>query len=272
MLQEHLQQQVTGFLNTPPIWVNSQFGMQQFDFPQVDLTSFSPTPFSQKLRLGHQMEQVCKQVLDHCSPYEVLLHNLPIRQGKRTIGEIDFILKDTATQHLIHVELTYKFYIINPDISEPIHQLMGPNRRDMFFTKMEKIKNAQFPLLHAPEGASALETLEIDHTQIEHQVCYKAQLFEPYGSKTSHLRPLNPKCIIGYWLRMANFQTGAFEPYEFYIPYKSQWVIPPHEDVAWTSHYETMLDINIRLIKQNAPMVWMKKSETDFEKFFVVWW
>jgi len=272
MAEKHLQQQITGFLNTPAIWVNSQFGIQQFHFPQVDLFGFSPTPILQKLRLGHQMEYVFKQILDHGTQYEILLHNLPIRQGKQTIGEIDFILKDTETEALIHVELTYKFYIIDIQVSEPIHQLMGPNKRDMFFTKMEKIKNDQFALLHSPEGSTALQVRGIDHTRLQHQACYKAQLFEPYGSKPIPLRPLNPNCIVGYWLRMAEFQTAAFKQYGFYIPYKSQWVIQPHDAVNWTPHYETVLELNLRLLKQNAPMVWMKKSETEFEKFFVVWW
>ena len=61
------------------------------------------------------------------------------------MGEIDFILRDTETQQLIYVELTYKSYIINPNIFEPLN-----------------------------------------------------------------LRPLNPNCIVGYWLRMADFQTDAF--------------------------------------------------------------
>jgi len=272
MSQEHLQQQIAGFLNTPPIWLNSQFGIQQFDFPQVDVSNFSPTPIPQKIRLGHQMEHVCKQLLDHSDTHEVLLHNLPIREGKQTIGEIDFILKEKATQQLIHVELTYKFYIIDPAISEPIHQLMGPNKRDMFFSKMEKIKNAQFSLLHTVAGSTALAENNINDTEIQHQACYKAQLFEPYGSNPLHLRPLNPNCITGYWLRMTDLQTDAFKNYKFYIPFKTQWVIAPHAQVVWTSHYETLLEINLRLIKQNAPMVWMKKSETEFEKFFVVWW
>ncbi len=272
MAEEHLQQQITGFLNTPPIWVNTQFGMQQFEFPQVNLTSFSPTPIPQKLRLGHQMEYVCKQLLDHFPKYKVLLHNLPIRQGKQTIGEIDFILKDLESKTLIHVELTYKFYIINPEVLEPMHQLMGPNRRDMFFTKMEKIKNRQFELLHSPEGSAALEALEIDHTKIRHQACFKAQLFAPYGSKIRSLRPLNSNCVIGYWLRITELQADAFTSCEFYIPNKSQWVIKPHGNVIWMSHYEALIEINIRLLNQNAPMVWLKKSDTKFEKFFVVWW
>lgn len=264
--------QTKGFLNTPPIWVNTQFNIQQFEFPEVNLTDFTPTPIPQKIRLGHKMEEVCKQVLQHCPNYEVLIHNLPIREGKRTIGEIDFILRDVETQQLIHIELTYKFYIVDPTISEPIHQLMGPNKRDMFFTKMEKIKNEQFTLLHSPAGSQALAEKGMDHTRITHQTCFKAQLFEPYLSKPLNIRPLNPNCIMGYWLRMADFQSDAFKPYEFYIPYKSQWVLKPYDDVEWTPHYETLLEINLRLIKQNAPMVWMKRSATEFEKFFIVWW
>ena len=272
MLQEHPNPQFSGFLSTPPIWINTQFNIQQFEFPDIELIDFIPTPIPQKIRLGHQMEFVFKQLVDLCPEYEVLVHNLPIRNGKQTIGEIDFILRDVETHQLIHVELTYKFYIIDPEISEPIHQLMGPNRRDMFFIKMEKIKNEQFSLLHSKQGRMALAEKGIDHNQITHQACYKAQLFEPFGSKPLNLRPLNPNCIVGYWLRMDDFQTEAFKNQQFYIPYKSQWVLQPHSDVEWTPHFETLLEINLRLLKQNAPMVWMKKSETEYEKFFVVWW
>jgi len=218
------------------------------------------------------MEAVCKQILEYCPDYEVLVHNLPIREGKQTIGEIDFILKEVATQQLVHVELTYKFYIIDPSISEPIHQLMGPNRRDMFFTKMEKIKNQQFKLIHSTPGRKALAELGINHTKIRHYACYKAQLFEPYMSKPITIRPLNPNSIIGYWLRMIDFKSNVFSTYEFYIPFKSEWVLEPHIHVKYLSHFKTLLEINLRMLKENAPMVWMKKSETEFEKFFVVWW
>ena len=272
MSQEHLQRQITGFLSTPPIWVHTQFGIPQFEFPKVDLDGFNPSPIPQKLRLGHQMEQVCKQVLAYGDTYRILVHNLPVRNGKQTLGEIDFILQGQRSQQPVHVELTYKFYIIDPKISEPIHQLMGPNRRDMFFTKMEKIKNDQFSLLHSEAGRKALAELGIDSSGIRHKACFKAQLFEPYKSRPLSIRPLNPNCIIGFWLRLHDFQSDAFKAFQFYIPYKSEWVVAPHSNVVWTTHFETLLEINLRLIKQNAPMVWMKKSENEYEKFFVVWW
>ena len=268
-----IEKQCVGFLNTPPLWVNKQFEIQQFDFPDLDLNGFEPVSIPKKIRLGHQMEYVFKQLISHSKKYEIVLHNLPIKSGNRTIGEIDFVLRDLNTDELLHVELTYKFYIINLEISEPIHRLMGPNKRDMFFAKMEKIKNVQFQLLHSTEGVKALSDSDISHNIITHQTCYKAQLFVPFGKKNkANIQPLNLNCICGYWLRFGDFNTSMFKSFLFYIPFKSEWVIEPHADVPWRDHYESLIDINLRMLNENAPLVWMRKSENEFEKFFVVWW
>lgn len=265
-------EQCIGFLNTPALWKNKQFGIEQFNFPQIDAKSLVTSPIPQNIRLGHQMEYVFKQLLETSSTYEVLLHNLKVKEGKRTMGEIDFILREMASQALIHIELTYKFYIINPEITEPIHQLMGPNKRDMFFTKMEKIRDEQFPLIHSEVGSRALAEKGLNYENITQQTCYKAQLFSPYGIEKVHIRPLEKNCIKGFWLKFDEFNTEEFRRYKYYIPYKSQWVVAPHADVSWNSHFEILMDINLRMLKENAPMVWMRKSETQFEKFFVVWW
>ncbi|NNE75698.1 MAG: DUF1853 family protein [Pricia sp.] len=267
-----IKEQCVGFLRTPPLWTKEQFGIRQFTFPTLDINGLTPEPIQGKLRLGHQMEHVFYQLIQNSGKYTILVYNLPIKMGNRTIGEIDFILRDKITDHLIHVELTYKFYILDFLISEPIHRLMGPNRRDMFFTKMEKIKNQQFELLHGKEGIEALSKLKIDHTIISHQACFKAQLFAPFKMKSIPIRPLNKACVAGYWLQFDEFSSREFHDHSYYIPYKSQWVVAPHEAVEWHSHFEILLEINIRMLKQNAPMVWLRKSTGEFEKFFVVWW
>ena len=261
-----------GFLNTLPLWTNEQFGIPQFKFPEIDSTNFQSKPIPQRLRLGHQMEHVFKQLIDASSQYDILIYNLPIKANKRTIGEIDFILRNVKTEQMLHVELTFKFYIIDTAISEPIHQLIGPNRRDMFFTKMEKIKQRQFPLLHTVEGRDALQQRGIDHEKVEHQCCFKGQLFVPYRESEILIHPLNKACVQGYWLKFDALNAKEFRGYSYYIPYKSEWVAPPHNDVPWKTHFEILMDINLRMIKENAPMVWMRKSETKIEKIFVVWW
>lgn len=266
------KQLVQGFLKTPPLWQNTQFGLKQFYFPDIDILKFEPLSVPENIRLGHKMEHVCKQLLASSNRYEIVFHNLPIRVEKRTIGEIDFILKDLASQQLLHVELTYKFYLILPEISEPIHRLIGPNKRDMFFTKMEKIKNEQFPLAHTPQVKSLIVQKEPNISDIISQVCFKAQLFKPYHEKLLPIGPLDKQCIIGFWLKMEQFNTDEFKAFEYYIPSKTEWVISPHENVRWSSHNKTMVNININLIKKRAPMIWMRTSDADFEKLFVVWW
>ncbi len=261
-----------GFLKTPALWTNEQFGIRQFKFPEMTLNDFVAQPIPGKLRLGHQMEHVFLQLVNQSGTYQILLHNLPVKKGNLTIGEIDFIVMEIETSKMVHVELTYKFYIIDTDISEPIHQLIGPNRRDMFFSKMEKIKQRQFPLLHSVEAIDALEPYGINPQKIEHECSFKAQLFVPFGEASVHIRPLNKACVKGFWLKFDDFNTEEFQGYSYYIPYKSEWVITPHQDVEWQTHCEILIEINLRMIEENAPMVWMRKSETEFEKIFVVWW
>ena len=267
-----IKSQCTGFLNTPPLWENKQFDIQQFEFPITEVNSFHPTAIPGNLRFGHQMEYVFKQLIEHSETYDIVLHNLQVWQGKRTLGEIDFILKDTNRDKLIHVELSYKFYIIDPEVSDPIQSLIGPNKRDKFSIKMEKMKSKQFPLLHSVEGAKALKDKGIDHSEIEHQSCFKAQLFQAYGSVDVKLGTLNQNCLAGYWLRFDEFKKSEFVKAQFYMPSKSEWVTQVQDQVEWKSHVEIMIDLVKRLKKESAPMLWMKKESGVVEKIFVVWW
>lgn len=264
--------QISGFLNTAPIWKNKQFDIVQFDFPSVDLNTLPQNEIPQNLRLGHQMEHVFRQLMDHSNLYKIVLFNLPIRDQERTLGEIDFILKNKFTNQFIHVELTYKFYLLDPEISTPIHRLIGPNRKDRFFDKMEKIKNEQFELLHNVAGVKALVAHGIDHEKINHQSCFKAQIFPPYYQKSINLDSINKETVAGFWLRLEDFNSAEFTKDHFYIPKKSDWVIAPNDQVDWKSYPEILVEIKQKLEDKRAPMIWRKNREEKFEKFFVVWW
>ncbi len=260
-----------GFVNTPPLWKKQQFGLQQFQFPEIDLSASDTMALPEHLRLGHQMEVVFKNLISSSKAYTIVFSNLLIDEGKIRLGELDFILREERTEQLVHVELAYKFYIIHPEISEPIYRLMGPNKRDMFYTKLDKLKDKQFPLLFHKSLAPYWETANIDPITIAQQCCFKAQLFAPYG-KTTSIRPLNTKCIAGTWIRFDVLNSPEFNPCQFYIPRKLEWVIAPHQDVPWKSHFETLMEVNLRMVKENAPMLWVKKPDGTIEKVFVVWW
>ncbi len=267
---------ITGFIHTAALWKNKQFDLQQFEMPSFAIEKFTPQPIPTNLRLGHQIEYIFKQLLDHSENYNVLAHNIQVKKGKDTIGELDFIIEGIrfreSVKKLLHIELSYKFYIIDPSISEPIHRLMGPNRKDMFFTKMEKTREKQLPLIYSKEGQEALQSIDISTENIEQQVVFCAQLFIPYKQKTPNIRPLNTECIVGFWITFDAFSTNDFQDHTYYIPQKYEWLHTPHQMATYRSLYETLLDINMSHLNQRSPMVWIKKSDTLFEKCFVVWW
>lgn len=270
---------ILGFLNTQPLWKNQQFGLRQFEMPPMDISSFVPQPIPTNLRLGHQVEYIFKQLLEHSKAYHVVAYNIQVKKDAHTIGELDFIVEDirfresVPTQKaLLHIELTYKFYIIDPLISEPIHRLMGPNRRDMFFTKLEKTRNQQLPLAFSKYGKITLEKLGLVPTELDQQTYFLGQLFVPYRGKPPSIRPLNLECIVGYWLRFDQFDSSDFREHVYYIPKKYEWLHKPHLDCYWRNHKDILMDINLRHISERAPMVWLRKKDHTLQKCFVVWW
>lgn len=259
-----------GFLNTQPLWKQEQFGLQQFRMPQIDLSTFHAQPIANKLRLGHQVEYAFLQLLESHPDYEVLAHSLQVKKRNRTIGELDFLVRHN--KKVYHIEVSCKFYLIDPEISEPIHRLVGPNRGDMFFTKLDKTKKQQLPLLHTKECLQQLQALDIDPHKVIQQVYFIAQLYVPLIERLPSIRPLNKQCIVGSWMRMNDFERSSFRESVYYIPTKSEWIHSPHNNVSWINHYETLLEVNLKLINKRSPMIWRKLPDGSFDMFFVVWW
>ncbi len=263
---------IQALLDSPPLWKDTQFDLKQFVVPSIDLTTFIPQPIPENIRLGHRIEHLFYQILSHSDNYEVLAHNIQIKNSNHTLGELDFIVRFRESVHPIHIELTYKFYIIDPAISDPIHRLMGPNRNDFFHAKLHKTKQKQLPLAYTNEAVTALETQEINVSSLEQQVCFLGQLFIPYGQSSPSIHPLNSACIVGFWIQMKDFEISPFVSYTYYITHKYEWIHAPHNNVVWSSHHEVLSEIQIKHVQKRAPIVWIKKNDNTIEKCFVVWW
>lgn len=263
----------TSFYNTSPLWSGIYDGLEQFRFPHMDLTTFYLPPVPQNLRLGHQIEYAFQQLLSHSEHYRILVHNLSIDRNKISLGEIDFVLQDMDNGKLVHVELTYKFYIVTGDFGEAIdRQLLGPNKRDSFISKKERIKNHQLPLLYLPESVEALHGLKIDVRGSKQQVCFKSQLFIPFGWRSIDLDlgPFDPACIRGNWIFHKNFNSDGFGAYTYYRPTKSEWPLIPHDEVAWKTYGEIADEISVCIQRRTAPMVWIKDGSGALQKMFIL--
>ncbi|WP_373058854.1 DUF1853 family protein [Zunongwangia sp. H14] len=272
-MEDKIKEQLLGFWSTPPLWKKDQFGMKQFHFPKKD-KEFNglDSVYSSHNILGKRMESFFKHLINFTPDYELIASNIQIHREKITIGEIDFLLKNPLQKKFYHVELVYKFYVYDPEIQNETERWIGPNRRDTLLQKIKRLKENQFPLLFRPETEEFLENHNLDPSEILQEVCFKAQLFLPKKLKKDTFSHINKECISGYWIKAGEFRGAPYENALFYSPKKPDWPVDPMHNKIWYSYSEIIEQVNVFLLKKRSPLIWMKTSEENYEKFFLVWW
>ena len=250
------------FFNTPSLWTGELDGLKQFVFPEIYFENLDMGLIPSNIRLGHKIEHIFLKLIQHSGQYKVIAHNIPIRRDKVSLGEIDFLLQDVDSQEYIHTEVATNIE----------GQLIGPNQRDSFQAKKERIINHQIPLLKTPEATSVLQRFNIETSELLHQVCFKSQLFIPYMANNLDLAPFNSNCISGRWIPFQKFNSPWFFEHRYYLPSKQEWLLDPHQGVNWLSHKDMLELISIGLENKNSPLLWMKSSDFTIEKLFIVWW
>jgi len=263
------QLQYQGFLATDFLWSgNSIKNLDQFEVPKSKTSTihFSNT---QNLRLGKWVERLVSFELSQYNEIEILLENLQIQNDKITLGEIDCIL--SLHNQPIHLEIIFKYYLYDKNVgTSEIERWIGPNRRDSFIQKLDKLIDKQLPLLHHPKTQPYLSELDISSKNIQQQVYFKAQLFVPLADYGKDFPIINNNCIIGFYIYPDELEV--FTECKFYIPNKHDWLIAPHSDIDWLSFYDYKNKLQPFLDQQNAPLCWIKKKNGQLFKFFVVWW
>ncbi len=219
-------------------------------------------------RFGHQMESLFIQIIEHMPNYELMIENLQIFDGKNTLGELDFIVKNQTTEKLIHIELAVKFYIYEPNDIE-LAGFVGPNHHDSLLDKINKLKERQFPLLHHKQVKNMLESLGITSESIEQLLCFKAFIFVPNDLELKPFAEINNACAAGTYIKQEAFTESDFGAYEFHFPPKTDWILTPNDSPNWLSFSQAQLLLQSFLEKKNAPMVWIKNHE-GISRMFIV--
>jgi len=244
-------------------------GLQTFNLSELDLIKDLEFQLPTNIRLGHLAEKIVSELIKSSSNYKVLYENIQVIEGKQTIGEIDFIIEELKTKTLIHMELAYKFYLYDPNISsEPINNWIGPNRNDSLKEKLEKLKRKQFPLLYHTRTKSIFNTKKINEAY--QALCLLVSLFIPYEYKAS-FSPIYEKAIKGYYLNFKTFTSLDNSAKNYYIPSKKEWGMDPSENENWTDFKGIEKNIIISITEKQAPLCWQKYKDTYVE-FFIVWW
>ena len=246
-------------------------GITSFELHQLNISDVSNCPDLPTIRLGKQIERIFSFLFKSSSNYSILKENIQIVDGKITIGELDFIIRNNETKEISHLEIVYKFYLY-----DEIHSLIelekwiGPNRKDSFIQKFDKLKSKQFPLLYKPITADVLN--DFDSHNMRQQLCFMASLFVPFSMLDKSIPTINNLAIVGYWLTLIDFKITAKAANKYYLPKKHEWGIAPHHNSEWYSYSKIRILINESLERQFSPLVWIKTSDLRYEQCFIVWW
>ena len=261
----------TYFLETPELKIPfNTFGYGTFatsEYP-LDGTALS---FPSHLMLGKQAEHLFEHWLKHSKRFQLIAANIQIQGERAPLGEIDYIVRDTNTQTVLHIELACKFYLLDPAISTSLlGKWIGPNRKDRLIEKLEKLQTKQFPLLHKEETAKTLAPLSLAVAAVQQQVCLKGFLFLPKYFR--EVLPLHfQKCVVGHYLSWQEIDSENDPKAQYALPNKSSWLIPPLAYADWHPFSEIKAQIRAAIEIKRAPLVYKKKGDT-VAKFFVIWW
>ncbi|MCQ4287076.1 DUF1853 family protein [Pseudomonas stutzeri] len=157
-------------------------------------------------RLGLYYERLWQFALAQAPDVELVVANLPIRQGGQTLGELDLILRDAEGVH--HLELAVKFYLglQTGDRRQHDHWL-GPGSHDRLDIKLQRLCEHQLRLSSSHQ-AQALLT-ELTCRQIKSALWLGGYLFQPWQDGCELPAGANPTHLGGHWLRLCDWLHSA---------------------------------------------------------------
>lgn len=263
------------------------FSLQNFilspslELSKIENTSFNPFIFSEEsisqsvidvpknFMLGKQAEFLFESYLTISKRYNIIASNIQIQGAIKTVGEIDYFVKDKLLDKTLHIELACKFYLFDDSEKAPLARWIGPNRKDSLQEKVDKLTTKQFPILYKDETKSILDQYGLNPLDIEQQLCLKAFLFVPKSSKKENFASVFKKCIVGYWVSYTNLNLDTKATY--YIPTKKEWLHPITSFNSWYDAEIAKEKISQSISEKRSPLVY-KKTAQNVEQFFVVWW
>jgi hypothetical protein len=240
-----------------------------FDFNSIYFSTELEESIRKNLRLGNRLEYFFAYCILQSKDYDILAKNIQVVKDKITVGELDFIIHDNLNDHILHVEIANKFYLLDANIEGNYEQWIGPNRNDCLLKKIEKLKTKQFPLLHHNRTTEILSNLEINNKGINQQLLFKTQLFVPLENYSERKEERNIK---GFYIAKLRFLKEDFKKNEYFIPEKQDWQVAPEYGEHWFSFNDALASINMFLAEKKSPLVWLKNEKGNFEKFFIIWW
>jgi len=149
-------------------------------------------------RLGFLAEALLAFWISNCGRFELLAENLVVREGGRTLGDFDLLLRDGDAGEPVHWELSVKFYLRLP-AADGLAAYVGPAGHDTLAAKAHRVLTRQLGLAQTAAGKAALARLGIE--RVAARAFVKGWLFYPPGMPAGATAGLNPAHGRGWWRR-----------------------------------------------------------------------
>lgn len=223
------------------LWLEAAWGQRAYAASHDWLAALDrdPAPLQQALarrpgRLGSYFESLldCWLAWPGNPLYRRLYHGLPVRLGKRTLGEFDFLVEERASGEIQHWEVAVKFYLgIAPGGSAA--SWVGPGQQDRLDLKLDRLRRHQLPLATLPEARGLLSALQLPAPR---PVCLlRGRFFYPADACLADWTPADaaPGHLKGWWMPAAAFLQRFADPgIEWIRLPREHWLAPVDLDTG----------------------------------------
>ncbi|MBD1587423.1 DUF1853 family protein [Pseudomonas typographi] len=176
-------------------------------------------------RLGLYYERLWQFAVAAAPGVELLAANLPVRDGARTLGEFDMLLRDAVGTH--HVELAVKFYLGPPNgHGRSTSEWLGPGCHDRLDRKLAHLGEQQLRLAQQPAATTVLAA--IGACQPVASLWLGGYLFYPWPRGGLAALGAHPAHLRGTWLHRRHWRAFADSvPHARFSPLpRARWLAP----------------------------------------------
>ncbi len=217
-------------------------------------------------RLGLYFEKLWQFFLADDPAVDLLAHNLPVRDGGRTVGEFDCLYYCHQRRRTFHLELAVKYYLGWPGDCEAggsaWSDWVGPNAADRLDLKLNRLLNHQCQLAQRPEGKQTLRDNGIDLPVAEAEI--KGWLFR--NPAQGHFEPhgYNAQRQMGTWIRHSAIATYLEQTAEsrWQVLPRMKWLAPAAPSTA-ALHREELVHVLDGHFAQNPRPVQLAQLVPD---------
>ncbi|MEM8670218.1 MAG: DUF1853 family protein [Planctomycetota bacterium] len=200
----------------PPVDVEETLHASQIDAVHLAHVIHRPDEY----RVGRYFERLVVYWVQFIRACEIVAHGLPIREGKRTVGEIDLVFRDELG-HLTHWEIAVKFYLQVNTGQPPAIDYVGPNANDTLARKTTRLRDHQLPL-----------SRQVFPEVVTRHAFVKGRIFYHWSSDCpeSATNLLSPAHLVGKWLRANEVEEFLSEnPLNYRVLRKPFWLAEEHQ-------------------------------------------